>query len=752
METRGPSDRHVRFRTFEFDLKTLELHNRGRKVAIRGHAAKILASLLENPGEVVTRTELRKRLWPDDTFVDWEHILNNSINKLREAFGDDAAAPRFIETLPGLGYRFIASVDLSAPTTSAPPLAKDAAPEPTVPETVPVVLNRDVRSVSTPAMQDPTPSNLRKGWTLLHAARIAAIMLLLAGLVFVGWHFSKGRVAHSKESTVSRMPANFRVVPVTKLPVGSAGGPAISPDGEKVAYFWDGADPGAVDDLYVQMIDGEKPLRLTNIKRADQSDHSGISWSPDGQKISYARCDIHGGAVVAVPVLGGAERKLADLSCKEYIGGRPIWTADGESLIIDDACAPNSPVGIVLLSLQTGERRCLDSPPASDLGDSDPKLSPDGRTIAFLRFTSIYASDIYTVAAGGGDLRRLTSENMRVPNLMWTSDGQHIVFTSWRAGLPRVWRVPAAGGVIEPEPLYPRPGSMSRDGRRVVYEESGSSPVAGWRADLSSAGGRVLSQNKIVTSNGNNGPPQPSPDGKQIVFGSTRSGNGEIWKSNADGSDPQQLTFFKQWFCRAPRWSPDGKRIAFDVQHEANRQIYLMDSDGRNQRILTSGNFNNQLPSWSSDGNTVYFASNRSGGWQVWKRELANGRETQLTRNGGYRALESYDGKTLYYSRFEGSGLWKLQLSGGEEQQITTAPISGAPGCFAVTEAGIYLGGDGIMYYDFQTRKLKPVFTPKETLGAGAGPGLGASRDGRKVFMALYPEGRGSISMLESLR
>jgi Tol biopolymer transport system component/DNA-binding winged helix-turn-helix (wHTH) protein len=713
-------------------------------VAIRGHAAKILAALLEHPGEVVTREELRKRLWPGDTFVDFEHILNNSINKLREAFCDEASAPRYIQTLPGLGYRFIASIDQPVPSKSDSPQEKGVVLEAADPEPAPSELGRNI------TLPDP-----RKGWNFRHAVGIVAGVVLVAGLVFVGSRIAKGRIAYSKQSTISRVPANLHVVPVTKLSAGSAWGSVISPDGEKVAFFWDGETLGKSDEVYVQMIDGEKPLRLTRTHVG--AAFAGANWSPDGQKISFARCDDKGGSIFAVPVFGGPERKLTDITCNDYIPGpRPVWTPDGDSLILDDPCEVNAPPGIVVVSLRTSERRCLDSPPPSNLGDGTPRLSPDGRTVAFLRFTSIYASDIYTIAVNGGELRRLTNENSKIMNLMWTSDGQRIVFDSLRAGLPRVWRVPATGGVIEPDSVYPWPGSMSRDGRRLVYDDpssTASASPAGWRAELSSAGGRVISQEKIITSNGHDGEPQPSPDGREIAFGSTRSGNIEIWKSKADGSDPQQITFFKRWPARAPRWSPDGKWLAFDVEQEGYRQIYLMDSDGRNQRSLTSGNFNNQTPTWSRDGTAVYFASIRVAGWQVWKRELATGRETQVTGHGGYLAIESYDGKTLYYSRFEEAGLWKLQLTGGEEEQITSALSIGAPGYFAVAEAGLYLlGDDSIMYYDFQTHKLKPVLRPKEFPVTTGGVGLGTSRDGRTLFMVLYPGGRASISMVENFQ
>src|SRR5271170_6079706 len=100
----------VRFDVFEVDLRAQELYKAGRKVKLQGQPFHVLAMLLEQPGEVVTREEMQKRLWPADTFVDFDHSLNTAIKKLRQALGDDKKKPRFVETLPKRGYRFLASV------------------------------------------------------------------------------------------------------------------------------------------------------------------------------------------------------------------------------------------------------------------------------------------------------------------------------------------------------------------------------------------------------------------------------------------------------------------------------------------------------------------------------------------------------------------------------------------------------------------------------------------------------------------
>jgi Tol biopolymer transport system component len=279
-----------------------------------------------------------------------------------------------------------------------------------------------------------------------------------------------------------------------------------------------------------------------------------------------------------------------------------------------------------------------------------------------------------------------------------------------------------------------------------------------WRAKLANSGGRVVAQNRIlVSATGGNSSAQLSSDERRLVFQSGRNGADQLWRSNADGSDPLQLTFFELGFGGTPRWSPDGKWIAFDYHSAAPGQIFLVDSEGRNLHVLVSDTYRNYVPSWSRDGKAVYFASQRTGNSQVWRHELSTGKETQVTRHGGFAALESYDAKWLYYSKYEGGGIWKMPVGGGQEDLVTDSLHRGYWGNFAVTDNGLYLvdsdakGGPAIMFYNFQTRRLSPILTFEKRPVPGS-PNLAASRDGRTLFYSQVEFENSTISMAENLQ
>lgn len=749
METRESSEQRWRFGIFEVDARRSELRRGGTPVKLREQPFRILVLLLERAGDIVTREELRQGLWPADTWVDFDHSLNTAVMKLRDALGDSADKPLYIETIPKRGYRFVAPVSVPLATPNASP-KRDSVPAATEEAADARQLPPAPPEIPLPVQPHREPSYRR----LLFFSSGCGIVLLLMVV---------GVLRHRADRHASQAGAASSAGHSSELLSlhGSMSVPMLSPDAREMAFLWNSQN--STGDLYVQLIRGdradERPLRLTQTK-------SGFlccqSWSPDGREIAYGRCDDNGGAVYTVSALGGPSRRVADVSCTYSVAGSPTWEADGASLIIIDTCAPGTAPTLMRLTLATGEKHCIGKPVAGVSGDLGAALSPDRKTVAFIRLITAGISDIYTLTLANGEIHRVTNEGKAIWNLMWTPDSQQIVFRSSRGGLSAVWRVPARGGAIEKETMYPAVGSISADGRRMIYltNPAATSYVPNQstaqivRADLSAAGGKVLSTRDVIALGAFSDGPQLSPNESQIVFGSNSAVSagfgGEIWKSAADGSDTTQLTSLAA-HSGTPRWSPDGQSIAFDTRPGAHSQIHVMDASGRNQRILIGDNAENVTPSWSHDGRFLYYASNRTGSYQIWKRNLSTGRETQITQHGGLGPLESYDGKTLYYSILDHGGLWAISTTGDNERRLLDAPHAGYWGYFAVTESGVYLldftPQATILYYDAKRRKLTPILTMSET-PIDEEPGMGTSRSG-KVLLFAQGDTTNSITMVE---
>ena len=727
------------FRFGEFEVKEREflLIKAGLAVPVEPKAFRVLLFLLRNPGRLVKKDEILNAVWDDCSVSD--NSLTRSIATLRRLLGDDPHEPRYIATVQTVGYRFLCEVmatgDFTASGTGSPRL-------------IPPVDNGSAR-------QETEGRGFRVGRKIPSRLLVAGIAVALL-VILTGGFLLRGvlreRAAHAAGPTVAgAKSAGVRSVPLTSVR-GQVSDPALSPDGEKIAFFWD-EDTGVRSDLYVELIGGE-PIRLTETNGGFQCC---ANWSPDGRQIVFSRCDDNGGAIYVVPALGGSERKITDVACLFGYDGYPTWTLDGASILLADRCVPDGPRGIVVFSLSTGDKQCLTTPPPlSDSGDIALALSPDGKTLAFIRSTSIARDEIYTIELAGSHLRQLTHDGNSILNhLMWSSDGQHVIFKSSRDGTGRPWRVPAAGGAIEQEAVYPGVGTLSRDGRRLAYVDDSGLPPAVWRTQLDAPGGKVLSLERIVASSGEDSP-QLSSDGRQIVFRSGRLGIGGIWKSDANGANPLQLMSSTRGFAGTPRWSPDCKWIAFDYRINTHSQIYMVDSEGRNLHAVTAGDWENAVPSWSRDGASIYFSSNRTGSWQVWKRNVTTGDERQVTRKGGLAAFESFDATRVYYSKIDGAGIWSVPPAGGVEERVTDPPHRGYWGHFAVTDGGIYLLDANarhrptVMYYSFQTNRLTPVFQLTEHPLPWR-PELAASHDGRTVLFAQsIPQS--SITMVDNLQ
>jgi Tol biopolymer transport system component len=281
-----------------------------------------------------------------------------------------------------------------------------------------------------------------------------------------------------------------------------------------------------------------------------------------------------------------------------------------------------------------------------------------------------------------------------------------------------------------------------------------------WRLDLTAdepANKQAASTKRLIDSTLYEGAPQYSPDGKRIVFVSTRSGGQEIWVCGSEGERPMQLTDFRGSQVGTPRWSPDGRQIVFDCRLDGNADIFVSDSEGGKPLRLTSEPSVEILPSWSRDGRWVYFCSTRAGQSQIWKLPATGGAAEQVTKQGGHEALESPDGRWLYYTKGRGvPAIWRIPVTGGEETLVRGFPLP-VTRFWTVTNEGLYFAGadssarSAINFFNFSTGKVALVMALEKGRPLG-GPGLSVSPDGRRLLFSQIDRRGSDIMLLENFR
>lgn len=584
---------------------------------------------------------------------------------------------------------------------------------------------------------------------------IATIVVVAAGIAYMApWIYQRPKIDRELPLTA---------IPLTTDP-GYEGTPSLSPDGSQVAFGSFGEKLDNLD-IYVKLIGGGPPIRLTS----DPAIDNGPAWSPDGRSIAFIRVrgDKLPVEVILIPALGGPERKLAQLTPDlpgELIGIPPFlsWSPDSKYLVTVDRASPEEAPGLFTLSVTTGEKRRLITFPPPALADVNPAVSPDGRALAFVRLISTGNTQLFMLPLSEdfrpiGEARRLDLPQPWVESPVWTADGRQIVCSAgppWIGGV--LWRVsvsdsekPVSLASLGNTSTHP---TISRQGNRLVYVVRTYDPDI-WRAEIS-VRDRSRPAVKLIASTQSEINPQYSPDGSRIAFSSARSGSGEIWVCNSDGSNPVQLTSLGS-ASGTPRWFPDGRRIVFDSQKEGKADIYVIDTDTRVPRRLTSDPSDDAVPSVSHDGKWIYFASGRTGRWEVWRMPADGGQAMQMTQQGGVVPFESSDGKEVYYQKdFGTSDVWKVPVAGGEETRVL-GPVYGFQ--FAVVAGGIYfiepgppgyVGGNSLKFFSFAKGTAEKVFDIKDYPENG----LSVSPDGRYVLFSQWDPFVRDLMLVENFR
>ncbi len=586
------------------------------------------------------------------------------------------------------------------------------------------------------------------------AVRRARWLVPVAGLAITAGAFAAGLTLGARRSP---REVSWRVLPLTAYR-GLESQPALSPDGNHVAFIWDGGVAGRAN-LYVRLVDGGIPLLLAG----DESAKSAPTWSPDGKRIVFLR----GPAIYLIPMLGGTERKLAQLNRIPLTGagGAPqlSWSPDGQFIAVHSALKEGEPPGIFLISTEGGEPIRLTSVPTGSFVGY-PAFSPDGIHLAFVGFRSIFNAAIFVLSlnrdgTAQGDPQRLTPDDWSISGLDWL-DEANLVFSGRTGAYPSLWKLSASGGAPAALPYgnewATRP-SVARHANRLAFQKSEVDSNV-WLLPGPASGLPMTFPGKLLLASTRwDGEAKFSPDGKKIVWTSEQSGTKDVWVADADGSNQVQITNFPGIEVGSPRWSPDGTRIAFDAYAHGSSDIYIVGTEGGKVRAVTSEPSNEIRPNWSTDGTWIYFGSDRSGRYEIWKAPAGGGPAAQVTRDGGYEAFPSPDGRFLFYCKANISKLWKQPIGGGEETVVLDEIRTGRWGL--VGDDLFWLAGRvvdrtaTISVLHLSTGKREELYRfPKDTPPFATGSAFAVSSDTRSFLISLVDRNDRDLKLVENFR
>jgi Tol biopolymer transport system component/DNA-binding winged helix-turn-helix (wHTH) protein len=721
----------ARFDRFEVDLSSGELRKNGVAIAIQEQPFQVLRLLMKADGQVVTREQLRAVLWPEDTFVDFEHGVNTAVKKLRQALKDSADEPRFVETLPKIGYRFIVPIEWVAEAHYNSASQRVVA---------------IARPGSTPVatLQATTPSS-RESRRRLQVALVAIGLLILA---VAGGYLLRQRP--------QEQPDELTVIPFTTFP-GFEIGPSFSPDGNQIVFSWFGYEKEFQFDLYIKQVGQERTVQLTH----HPATFLGAAWSPDSRFIAFMRqAEPEASGIYLISSLGGSERKLANIT--PYVDWSPIglsWSADGKWLAFSKSVsstgqADSSPeqFSIHLVNVDTTEERVLPRPSPNCLHAWQPAFSPDGKFLASACVFTEGASAVYVQTSDGKQPREVVGARSSegFAGIAWSADSRSLLYSSDG----HLWRIPLAGG--KPEKLLFAQDveslAVARTGNRLAYSQV-RHPGNIWQLDLPSEGKAKGPATKLISSSRGDAGARISPDGKSIAFQSWRSGNPELWLSDRDASNPVQLTSFEGPQIGEPSWSPDSRRIVFDVRLSGTAKLYELDIGGGPAKLLKVETPNASNPFWSADGESIYFSTEPT--HAIWKVPANGGVAVRITGDGGGQLgpQAAADQARLFFYKQVGSHdqAWSASVEGGDERPVTGMPVDVR---WVAAKNGMYFTtGDSrhysLNYLDFSTQHVRKV---AELPGLFVLWGTSLSPDGRTFLFTGIEHSEADIVLVEGFR
>lgn len=565
--------RTLRFGVFEVDIAARELRRRGVRMKLQDQPFRVLEALLERPGEIVTREELKDRLWAEDEFVEFDKSLNTAIQKIRQTLGDSAESPRFLETVPKVGYRFIAGVSQPHPAEERPP-------------------------------QEPADNDSNGALSWKKAAPWALAATLALALV---WR----EIAPAPTSAGQSKTRHFTIGPQLHGPpvrsqagwVGHRPSAAISPDGSKIAYL-SAEEPSRlwIHDLSTGESEPVAGTEIGPVRVLSGADT--LTWSPDGESIAY----LTESAVKRASLEAGGITTLHSLGPSDAIYQGAAWSPDGGTLVVSAGTAGGSE----LLSIPAAGGEAAPLAQRPDSRGTEPAFLPGSEpAVVCRRLDALYLLNLRT-----GEDSLLLDDAV---NPSWSPTG-HLMFDRQGA----IWALPFSLDALEPTGeafLVKRGfanGGVSADGTLLavtsrIYEDRVNFAIRDREGRLVSRFGPPLT--------GSGGPygarhPSVSPDGRKVAVSASLQPDvsNDIWVFDIGSERPQRLTA-SATNDDNPVWTPDGRRIVFrrggPGEGAGDADLYIVDASGGEPEALLDDDLRLAEPDFSPNGDFLMIQQRR---------------------------------------------------------------------------------------------------------------------------------------------
>jgi DNA-binding winged helix-turn-helix (wHTH) protein/Tol biopolymer transport system component len=658
MATPLPPSPLIRFGSFELDVAAAELHKNGTLIKLQPQPLKVLYLLIQHAGQVVTREEIQRCLWSDSTFVDFERGINFSINQIRGALADNADRPRYIETLPRRGYRFIAMVANQDPaqefTAAHVPLA---AKEPGASGGNGANASRTSES-SVQVLPTATGVTRRRSWKLILAGMTAAVgVLAVAGFAAYRAVF-RGPGISLENLQISKLTDD-----------GKAEQLAISPDGRYVAYA---VRNDAESGFRIRHVQTHSDVQIL-LPDKDRERFLGLTYSPDGNYIYYAQSSkaiASYNFLYRVPVLGGPVRLLG-----KYADTPVSFSPDGLEFTFTQGLAERNILEVRIANADgSGDRLLASIPDGAGDFQPGPVWSPDGKTIAvpvMLRGEKVRWV-LAAVSVADGSVRSLYSYPYEIGRAVWAADGEALLMTIRdQTGRGQLWAISYPRG--KPVRLtndlenYEDDIDVTRDGKNVVAIATTRTSNVWILPDADAARSRQIASSPVAVIG-----VASMPHGKVLAA----SAEGEMWLMKTDGSDRSPFTTARNAYYPAPC----GNSVVFNSLHDGTTDLVRVDVDGLRPTRLFQGEIG--PPTCSNDGRYIFFAT-KVKPYTILRLPSGGGNPIEIAKSPGYeikpRISISPDGKLLAYAYDEalpatGTNLAVISDSGGAPLQTFKVP------------------------------------------------------------------------------